>query len=177
MARCWTHLDWYINNNAWISNFESYLNKHLPRISSDHAPIFLFAKYFVHWKSKVFRFENYWFDYPWCHNSISRAWNFNSKSTPKHDLSHLISRIEDQLIKWRTSGMSSLEVDIRNIEADINLLEVFKVSTNSCDANSLALISLNNQHSALLKQNTIYWAQRARLMWVRYGDFNTNFFL
>lgn len=72
--------------------------------------------------------------------------------------------------------MSSLEVDIRNIEADINLLEVFKVSTNSCDANSLALISLNNQHSALLKQNTIYWAQRARLMWVRYGDFNTSFF-
>ncbi|KAJ0983177.1 hypothetical protein J5N97_011432 [Dioscorea zingiberensis] len=65
---------------------------------------------------------------------------------------------------------------IEKTEEDICLLESFENSSGYNDLNSIALRSSYNKHAALLKQNSIRWAQRARLMWLRNGDFNTAFF-
>lgn len=54
LARHWARLDRYLVNTTWISKFDAYVINHLPRLFSDHAPLFLKAspRYFC--KIKVF---------------------------------------------------------------------------------------------------------------------------
>lgn len=93
-----------------------------------------------------------------------------------HALTHLIVCTKNYLLNWKSSSLTPLETDIRNTEFDISLLEVTETSNKPLDGSSLALISLCSRHSTLLKQNSIRWEQRARLMWLKNGDMNTNFF-
>ncbi|KAJ0963246.1 hypothetical protein J5N97_028368 [Dioscorea zingiberensis] len=92
LARRWARLDRFLANNAWLTNFDSYYNQHLPRTASDHSPIFLVAKFFSNKKRKVFRFENYWFEYQDCHQNVHKAWNHRENGSPMHSFSHYISR-------------------------------------------------------------------------------------
>lgn len=61
--------------------------------------------------------------------------------------------------------MNSLETDIKHTKYDIASLEDSEASFHPC----------SSQSHALLIQNTIRWSQRARLMWLKHGDFNTTF--
>lgn len=54
---------------SWTSNFDSYSNQYLPRISSDHFPLFLSAKFKASHKSRIFRFKNLFIDHKGCHLS------------------------------------------------------------------------------------------------------------
>lgn len=171
-------------NCSWISNFDSYCTQHLPRIQSNHAPLFLNAQFHVNHRSHIFRFENYWFELHNCHDIIHRAWNCRTSTSPLHSLLHLIARTRSQLLNWRTLGLTSLGIDIRNNEADISYIEAVEVCDNSINNSDLPLKILYNRHIkilynrhiALLNLNSICWAQRARLMWLKNSDLNTSFF-
>lgn len=89
LGKHWAWVDRFLANFVWVFKFDSYFNKNRSRISSDHAPIFLTAKFHSHGKSKIFQFENFWFEYDGCHKAISNAGKFNPHSSPMHSLSHL----------------------------------------------------------------------------------------
>lgn len=152
LARHWARLYRFLANSAWVFKFYSYFNKHLPQISSDHAPIFFTAKFFSHRKSKIFWFDNFLFEHEGCHKVVSKAWNFNPHSSSMHSMSHLISRTKTFLLSWRTSWLTPLEMDIKNTESDITSLEASEVSSHHFSSQSQVLMRLKN------------------------GDFNTTFF-
>lgn len=176
LARRWARLERFLANCSWISNFDSYCNQHLPRIQSNHAPLFLNAQFHINHRSHIFRFENYWLELHNCHYIIHRAWNCRTSTSPLHSLLHLIARTRSHLLNWRTLGLTSLDIDIRNNEADISYIEAVEVCDNSINNSDLALKILYNRHIALLNLNSICWAQRARLMWLKNSDLNTSFF-
>ncbi|KAJ0967671.1 hypothetical protein J5N97_024588 [Dioscorea zingiberensis] len=176
MARRWARLDRFLANNIWLTNFDSYYNKHLPRTASDHSPMFLIAKLFAHQKKKIFRFENYWFEYQDCHQQVYKAWNYRGNGSPMHTFTHYLSRTRSYLSNWKFKSMSSLDKMITQTEEEIAYLESLETSLNYGDLNNIALRSLYNTHLALLRQNCTRWAQRSRLMWLKHGDYNTSFF-
>lgn len=63
---------------------------------------------------------------------------------------------------------------IQDTEAVISNLETSEILDEPTSLDAYALISLYNSHSAHLKQNSIHWAQRARLLSLQNRDFNTN---
>ncbi|KAJ0986430.1 hypothetical protein J5N97_004786 [Dioscorea zingiberensis] len=112
LARRWARLDRVLANDEWITHFESYYIKHLPRTASDHAPILLTAKFFTYHRRRVFRFENYWFEYENCHDHVCRAWSSVSLTSPMHTFSHCISRTRSLLSKWKIKGLNQIDKDI-----------------------------------------------------------------
>lgn len=73
--------------------------------------------------------------------------------------------------------MNSLESDLNEIEHEINIAETNDLLGNCNDPSQNILPILYDKYCALQKQNSIMWAQRARLQRVNNGDFNTIFFI
>ncbi|KAJ0967159.1 hypothetical protein J5N97_024076 [Dioscorea zingiberensis] len=82
LAKRWARLDRFLANNDWVSKFDSYFNKYLPRTASDHSPLLLTATFGSQHKHRVFRFDNYWFEYNACHMNVSRAWTSLTTANP-----------------------------------------------------------------------------------------------
>ncbi|KAJ0971107.1 hypothetical protein J5N97_019066 [Dioscorea zingiberensis] len=121
LARRWARLDLFLANNDWLTNFDSYHNKHLPRTCSDHSPMFLSANFFSHRKKKVFRFENFWFEHAQCHNSVHKAWNFKPNTSPMHAFTHSIARTRIYLNKWKVRGLSPIDRTLPGLKLEFHI--------------------------------------------------------
>ncbi|KAJ0972477.1 hypothetical protein J5N97_020436 [Dioscorea zingiberensis] len=176
LARRWARLDRILANNDWLTKFDSYFVKHLPRTASDHSPLLLTAKFYSHQRQRVFRFDNYWLEYDACHSYVSKAWNCQTRASPMHAFNHLVTRTRSFLCKWKSKKLTPLEESIAQVEDEILHLESLEANLSYSDLMSVALRGLYNKHTALLRQNSLRWAQRAKMMWIKHGDYNSNFF-
>lgn len=120
----------------------------------------------------MFRFDNNWLEYIDCHNAVKDAWNFMPHDNPLQACTHLLSRTQIKINSWRSSWVSSIDKALASTEQEISLLEMTDATSNS---NSL-LMDLYGKFAALQRQNSVIWAQRARLLWVKDGDRNSRFF-
>lgn len=172
LARHWARLDRCFVNLDCCNLFRTYSLKHLPRTSSDHAPLLISASISVNWSVPVFRFDNNCLEYIDCHNAVKDAWNFMPHGNPLQACTHLLSHTRIKIKSWRSSGVSSIDKALASTEQEISLLEMTDAISNS---NSL-LMDLYGKFAALQRQNSVIWAQRARLLWVKDGDRNSRFF-
>ncbi|XP_039138752.1 uncharacterized protein LOC120276083 [Dioscorea cayenensis subsp. rotundata] len=172
-ARRWARLDRGLINLDWSSKCHSYTLKHLPKISSDHAPLLLIIRYINSYTRSPFHFNNYWLDYVGCHLAVRRAWEFSTNGNPLHSFTHILSHSRSNILNWCKTGLTNLDTGIRCTENIISTLEL----ADSLDAESqVHLEEMYARYSALEKQNTKKWAQRAHLNWVCDGDNNSKFF-
>lgn len=115
-------------------------------------------------------------DHPECHRIVNQVWNSKANSNPLHAFSHLVAHTRSRLISWRSSGMHLLDRDILETGRKIEALENADILDNSQTYDPSHLRALHNRHNAILRQNSLKWAQHARLMWVQNGDLNSSFF-
>ncbi|XP_039123479.1 uncharacterized protein LOC120260105 [Dioscorea cayenensis subsp. rotundata] len=172
LARRWARLDRCLINLAWADFFKSNTLKHLNRAFSDHAPLFLLSSLSTSPPKKIFRFDNSWFDLIGCHNAVRDAWGLSPHGNPMQAFTHLLSRTRYNLCGWRYSGFNKVESALINLDNDINNLE-------NSDFNTISQFLLMDRYanlSALQRQCSVKWAQRARLQWINDGDKNTSFF-
>ncbi|XP_039118470.1 uncharacterized protein LOC120254421 [Dioscorea cayenensis subsp. rotundata] len=171
-AHRWARLDRCLVNVDWLASFKSYNLKHLTRSFSDHSPLFLSASFLPFHKKNVFRFENFWLDFLGCHNAVLTAWNFNPHGNPMHSFSHLLSRVRSNLISWSHKGVNNIDSALIHTESEIHHLEQSDSNPN--------IFAILMEHYAKLSTLQLQYntkcAQRARLLWLKDGDKNTNFF-
>lgn len=123
LACRWARLDRFLANTDWILNFHNSSIAHLPRINSDHSPLFLSIQNPISSSKKIFHFDNFWLDYEGCHNSVISAWSSNSYASPLQAFSHAISRTKSNILRWKKSGLCHIDIEIKNIQLEISMLE------------------------------------------------------
>lgn len=75
---------------------------------------------------------------------------------------------------WNKTSFGRIE---SNLAAVVNQIATLEQSTSSSEELlSPQLRSLYNHHLALLRQLTLKWSSKARLMWSSFGDTNSQFF-
>lgn len=67
------------------------------------------------------------------------------------------------MISWKKTGLDSIDTEIKKIEHEILEAEITKDLNNTGTITYTGLTALYNKLSALQRQNSITWAQRARL--------------
>lgn len=93
-----------------------------------------------------------------------------------HKFAYFLTCISKSLLDWKSVGLDALDKGIRDTEFQLQALDLEDPDSSFSDNHYANHRALNHRFIALLKQNSIRWAQRARLMWVKDGNRNTNVF-
>lgn len=174
-ARRWACLDHCSINAQWSSMFNSYKLTHLPKISSNHSPLLLNVVDNTVFRHKIFCFEIFWFENMDCLMAVLNALIFNAHSSPMHNFAHMLTRIRKALLHVKNFGLGALDSVIRDTEVQLQS-KVDDMLNPLSDSNYVRYRALQNKYNAYLRQNSIRWAQKARLMWTQDGDRNSSFF-
>lgn len=110
-----------------------------------------------------------------CHLSVSSAWSKYKNVSLLLAFSICLDRTISNILKWKASGLGPIDGELKNIEQEILKVEAFDPSSKD-QWTHIWLRALYNRHNAFLRQNSIFWAQQARLQWVMNGDHKSSFF-
>lgn len=149
-------LGWTDACEIWLDCSNTIYLKYLPKIISDHSPMLIsIAK--VNFPSyKIFYFENYWLEHASKIFEIKKALPFNAHSNPMHAFYHVLAWVRRGIGSIRQHGLGTLDMEIRNIEGQLQALEVGDMLGSYVDLDSFR--SLQNRYRALLRQNHSRWA-------------------
>lgn len=166
-------LDRYCANPHWINYFPRYTNFHLLRFTSDHSPILLefWDKFFCrqnnHKKKKIIKFEELWSHDKESFKIVKNSWNQAMGDSAFKGQATL-----HQLHVWGHQKFGDIPNKIRKLQETLGKLKD-KVPNNDIMAQ---IVEVEKQLNSVILQEEVWWAQRAKTQWLKYGDYNTKFF-
>lgn len=89
--------------------------------------------------------------------------------------SHAISRTRFNILSWKKSGLCHIDIELNNIQLEISKLED-PAGLARDSWHSIWLRALHNRYNALSKQQSIFWGQHAKLLWMNKVDLNSRYF-
>lgn len=155
-ARRWALLERCLVNPSWLSYFNTLQLKYLPKIFSNHSPMFLKMSHSIGSYHKIFCFENYWLEYANYIFAIINALLFKPHSNPMNAFYQLLIRVRSNVLSIKQYGLGALEKEIKIVESQIQALEVNHA--NSILYNSTDVRIIHNKYRAFLRQNHNRWA-------------------
>ncbi|KAL8517455.1 hypothetical protein ACS0TY_015627 [Phlomoides rotata] len=155
-------LDRGLANPLWQSKFPQTVVRHLPRILSDHCPIL------VDWaphscgfnprvKVKLFRFKAYWLHAKEVFDVVRRSWGAGGVDVG--DFRERIDWCGRALENWSEVQFGSLPKSIKSCTKELDKLQHLPQTQDVVQASR----SLENQISALLRKEELFWYQRSRV--------------
>lgn len=163
-------LDRVVVNWAWRFNFQHAIALALPIISSDHAPVILQPVPKAS-SGYSFKYEAIWEEHNDCDNVIRQGWNSNKENISNYE--GLIDRTKTckrTLQNWHQKNFKRADVEIAKHKVRLTELQ------NGGRADWREIKRVQDQIEKLWKQEQIFWGQRSRLKWLKWGDRNSSFF-
>lgn len=88
-----------------------------------------------------------------------------NSASPMNSFMHSISHTKANILRRGKTGRSHSDDELKNIQAEIGKIEKKDAITHD-DQHATWLRALDNRRNALLRQQNIYWGQRAKLQWM-----------
>lgn len=171
-------LDRALCNQQWLINNHTATINHLPRISSDNAPLLLIHEAIQRKSRDTFRLEHMWFLHPKFAATTQVFWHQIRHPYPAQNLLDKQQHSAVQLKHWAKENFGHLPSLIK--AAEISVMQ----AQHQCAIASVESMSewLNkekdarNTHLALSHFQEVYWKQRSWILWLQQGDLNTTYF-
>lgn len=164
-------------NLPWINTFQHSLLEVMPIAASDHAPIILHTSRPEQLTFPKFRFEAMWLLHDRCHDVVKNVWSSNPTpvGSAGFKLISLIKRTSMALSAWNKRNVGNIMTQIQETEKELELIQ----EQTNWDHNTHSLtkeVVTRKRLDFLLNCEQIFWAQRAKQMWLLNDDRNTKFF-
>ncbi|KAL1565667.1 hypothetical protein AAHA92_01366 [Salvia divinorum] len=112
----WERLDRVLLGEHWTTVFAATRVTHLPRISSDHAPLLVRCKASLQVPRPSFRFQNMWTRHHTFKEEIARAWTADTGFLGMLNLQFKLSRIKSFLKRWNRDVFGNIFEKLREAE-------------------------------------------------------------
>lgn len=171
-------LDRAFGNSKFLELFPAVSIKHLARTGSDHSPLLITTKAPHRKFQSVFRFEHFWLPHSDLSGLAHKAFcggHSAPDAAPTVQLSSALLALQPMLKAWNWRTFGVLEHRQKDVASRILDLETHQSSAFLSSQEAHSIRSLYNLHSAILRQLSIKWASKARLMWLLNGDSNSSF--
>ena len=117
-------LDRAFSNSPWLDSFEDPVVNHLPRISSDHSPIFLAHRQSLSFKNKPFRFEEMWLSHDSFSKVVEDSWAPPCRGSPQFILASKLKILKLNLKIWSKDVFGHFKNHIAEAESIVMAKEV-----------------------------------------------------
>lgn len=152
-------LDWIFTSSSWTLSFPDTVVKVLGRPLSDHSPYVIRIGTTIP-GSPLFRFENYWLNFPDFKEVVSLHWNsspYFAKST--QTVNAMFKQVRAGLKRW-SKELSQLNKFINNSNYVLALLDGLE-DQRPLGVLESAFRRVVQKHLAdLLEAKRLYWKQR-----------------
>ncbi|GKV41716.1 hypothetical protein SLEP1_g49214 [Rubroshorea leprosula] len=169
-----SRIDRFLLSEDWVAKWGDVKQWGLRRSVSDHCPILLKNEK-IDWGPKLFKFFDAWFDKPGCKELITRVWKTSDIQGQKgFILKEKLKSTKKALKEW--SRNLAQDVDAKVKEAEAVIVEIDEKGENS----QLTAEDVERRRGSFmviwknLRIKERMWQQKARRMWFKEGDANTN---
>ncbi|KAG5516346.1 hypothetical protein RHGRI_037157 [Rhododendron griersonianum] len=144
---------------------------HDSAIGSDHCPILLSLEepLKIH---RPFRFESMWTAEEECEGIIKEQWRNARNTDSRVRVTQSLTRCKGSLQTWHRSKFTNLKEQMSTLKSQIQRIQEAPYSQASKVEEEQLVTKLNK----LWEQDEMYWHQRSRLNYLKFGDSHSRFF-
>ena len=169
-------LDRALTNHVWLTEFTESEALFLNKGASDHSPIVVDTGVMLHTRKPPFHFFNFWAEHDSFEDLVCNAWAEQIWGSPQYSLCKKLKRLKGSLKAFNRECFSNIHS--RSSLARENLSRIQK-SLQSFPGNHNLLLQERHALQDLIKYSAAEESltrQKSRMLWIREGDQNTNFF-
>lgn len=164
-------IDRFFSNQAWKDMYRGSYVSHLEKRRSDHLPLSLSIKTLIRTQpekkeKKLFRFEEMWLRDESCAEVVANAWTNGSDAVAN------ISRMASKLSIWSRDKFGDFHKELKACQQQMRALMEEPQSEEVLHQ----MRAIDDRMDELERREEVYWRQRSRQDWLKFGDKNTKFF-
>lgn len=168
-------LDWVFTTSSWTLSFPDTMVKVLGRPLSDHSPFVIKIGTSIP-RSSLFRFENYWLNFPDFKEVVSLHWNTSPYfANAAQTVNAKFKQVRSGLKRW-SRELSKLSKLINNSNFVLALLDGLEDHRPLSGLESSFRRVVQKHLADLLEAKRLYWKQRNTSRWVCFGNENSALF-
>ncbi|KAL5709736.1 hypothetical protein ACHQM5_020390 [Ranunculus cassubicifolius] len=169
-------LDRAFYNDARVSALPSWRYKVLPRLCSDHSPIFGQVTNIPKAINRPFKFFNVWSDHHTFLKTVSDSWHCPLSAAPILKVIKKLQRLKVVLKDWNTTTFGSVDAAVTTSYVDLAELQILADEDIENGDFNLSIIDKEVQVCKALSDRASLIRQKSRIRMEDEGDRNSSYF-
>ncbi|XP_026383519.1 uncharacterized protein LOC113279018 [Papaver somniferum] len=168
--------DRVIVNEAWYDKYTNWRCKALPRVCSDHSPLFGFVFENPRPSRVPFRIQKMWLSHPSFMQLVEDNWRLPLAGAPPFVFTSKLKRLKEALRIWNRTVFGDVQFRLRQDELR---LEVENDLLDYDHRNELQFVKVADAKNVVDDVHTelaVMLKLKSRVTWLEDGDQNTRFF-